>query len=398
MILKLSVTKQSNSLFSEQFEFNRFPVFLGRDNNNQVILPDPLKIVSRRHAKIIDTEGILQLVDLESANFTYLNGEKVLPNEENPLQSNDKIRVGDYELQIEFVKEKEFLEEDDQKTMIFSSPYSEEIGSIVENLKIISSKYNLDDSSSKEKMLRLSLLQNLLSLEKSESSRIIAECLSENILDKEMSKINSPEENSILYSDKSSIKPEEYRMAPAQNKNYNDRPISQEYSFNIHFSNTIDVFLDIFIKLIDGLLQFRQEFFGVTKYYLLPTGSLNDIKEFLFNPEISPDEEKKRLDILKDEAQKLLGHQIGLLEGYNLSITEGSKLLLQSIDPAVIGKELEKKKASGALDLGNFFPSVKKAKVLDLLKEHYRKYISDPYFIEKKFFRPSFIKGYQKRI
>ena len=73
MILKLSIIKQSDSAFSEQVEFNRFPIFLGRDNSNQVVLSDPLKIISRKHAKIINTEGILQLIDLESANFTYLN-------------------------------------------------------------------------------------------------------------------------------------------------------------------------------------------------------------------------------------------------------------------------------------------------------------------------------------
>ncbi len=72
MIIKLVIAKQSSLSFLEQFEFNSFPVFLGRDNNNQVTLEDPLKVISRKHAKITDTGGILQLIDLESANFTYL--------------------------------------------------------------------------------------------------------------------------------------------------------------------------------------------------------------------------------------------------------------------------------------------------------------------------------------
>ena len=87
------------------------------------------------------------------------------------------------------------------------------------------------------------------------------------------------------------------------------------------------------------------------------------------------------------------GHQIGLLEGYNLSVTEGSKMLLQSLDPNVIEKELQSKKNSGKI-----LSFAKKSKVLDLIKENYHKYISDPYYIEKKFFRPSFLRGYQKRI
>lgn len=390
MILKLSIIKQSNSAFSEQVEFKRFPIFLGRDKSNQVVLADPLKIISRKHSKIINTEGILQLVDLESANFTYLNDIKLIPNEENALQSGDKIKIGDYELDVELVKYEEVAEEDDQKTMIFSSPYSEEISNIVENLRSISSKYSLEGSTSKEKMLRLSILQNLVSLEKDESNKIIAECLSENFMDKDLFKVNHVEDKNV---NKNFAGFEQSKIIVSPNKNYDNKPLAQEYSFNIHFTNTIDVFLDIFTKLIEGFLQFRQEFFGVTKYYMLPTGSLEEIKEFLFNPDISPDEEKKRLDMLKDEAQKLLGHQIGLLEGYNLSVTEGSKMLLQSLDPNVIEKGFQSKRVSDKI-----FSFANKSKILELIKENYQKYISDPYYIEKKFFRPSFMRGYQKRM
>ncbi len=331
MTLNFSITKQSDSFFSQHLEFNRFPLFLGRDSSNQVVLPDPLKVISRKHAKIINTEGILQLIDLESANFTYLNGEKILPDEEHALQTNDKIRIGDYELEIEVVREERLIEEDDQKTMIFSNPFAEEISNIINNLQIISSKYSLENYPAKEKMLRLSILQNFLILEKSESNKIMAECFAENFLDKELYKDNNLEEKHI---NEKFARVEQSKVISPQNKSYDEKPLAQEYSFNIHFSNSIDVFLDVFTKLIEGFLQFRQEFFGVTKYYSLPTGSLAEIKEFLFNPAISTEEEKKRLDMLKDEAQKLLGHQIGLLEGYNLSVTEGSKMLLQSLDPA----------------------------------------------------------------
>lgn len=389
MKLKLKIIKDSDSTYSDYLELCNFPVFLGRDNNNQVILSDPLKIVSRKHAKIINTEGILQLIDLESANSTYLNGERILPNDENALKSEDIIRIGDYELEIEILREERVFE-DDQKTRIFTSPYAEEIGAIAENLRRISAKYSFEDTPSKEKLLRLSVLQNLTGLDKSESNIIITECFTENFLNKELLRtVNDEGRNG----NKNIISPGKQEIFSSKNKGLDNKSVPQEYSFNIHFSNTIDVFLDVFIKLIEGFLQFRQEFFGVTKFYTLPAGSPEEIKDFLFNPTISAEEEKKRLDNLKDEAQKLLGHQIGLLEGYNLSVTEGSKMLLQSLDPEVIEKGLEVKKLSERI-----LPFTKKLKVLELIKEHYRKYISDPYYIEKKFFRPSFMHGYQKRI
>jgi len=87
-----------------------------------------------------------------------------------------------------------------------------------------------------------------------------------------------------------------------------------------------------------------------------------------------------------------------LLEGYHSSVTEGSKLLLQSLDPDVIEKEMQSKNQQfSGIDLGKILPFIQKSKLLDVIKGNYKKYISDPYHIEKKFFRPSFMKGYQKR-
>ena len=108
MKIKLKISKKSDPSYSSEMDFNRFPVTLGRDEKNDVILADPFKVVSRHHAKIINTEGILQLMDLESANFTYLNDVRVIPNEENAIKSGDTIRIGEYELEMEMLKEQEF--------------------------------------------------------------------------------------------------------------------------------------------------------------------------------------------------------------------------------------------------------------------------------------------------
>ena len=106
----------------------------------------------------------------------------------------------------------------------------------------------------------------------------------------------------------------------------------------------------------------------------------------------------KRLGLLKEETSKLLSHQIGLLEGYQSSVTDGSKALLETLDPENVEKEIENKSKQSGLDIGKILPFAQKSKVLDAIKENYHMYVSDPYHIEKKFFRPSFMKGYQKRI
>jgi pSer/pThr/pTyr-binding forkhead associated (FHA) protein len=107
MILKIILTKKSDSEYLEQLEFDRFPILLGRGEKNEIALPDSFKIISREHAKIVETEGILQLVDLESANFTYLNGQRIEPNEENALKARDEIKIGEYELEVELVMQRD---------------------------------------------------------------------------------------------------------------------------------------------------------------------------------------------------------------------------------------------------------------------------------------------------
>jgi len=175
MILKFLLIKLSDPSFSQELDFNKFPIFLGREDKNDVILPDPFKVISRKHAKIIETEGILQLVDLESQNFTYLNGTRLTPNEENALATNDKIKIGDYEMEIQFFKEKEAIPDDDQKTMVFSSPFAEDVANLVESMRIISDKYSFDNSPMKADMLKFSLLQSLHDLGKTDANKILAE-------------------------------------------------------------------------------------------------------------------------------------------------------------------------------------------------------------------------------
>lgn len=58
--------------------------------------------VSRSHASIRRTEDTVTLFDLESVNGTYLNGQRVLPNQPRVLQDGDEIRFGKLASRIYF--------------------------------------------------------------------------------------------------------------------------------------------------------------------------------------------------------------------------------------------------------------------------------------------------------
>ena len=72
-------------------------VNLGRADYNDVVIPDPS--VSTSHAKLQRREGVWVLVDLDSTNGTFVDGERV--KGEAPLAPGAMVRLGDVQLVFE---------------------------------------------------------------------------------------------------------------------------------------------------------------------------------------------------------------------------------------------------------------------------------------------------------
>ncbi len=58
--------------------------------------------VSRRHAVITRKENTLHLTDLHAANGTFLNGQKLVPEQPRVLRDGDDIRLGRLVIRIAF--------------------------------------------------------------------------------------------------------------------------------------------------------------------------------------------------------------------------------------------------------------------------------------------------------
>ena len=52
------------------------------------------KGVSRRHAALVNYEGSLHIIDLYSANGTFLNGKRLSPDQPYPLTPYNELRLG----------------------------------------------------------------------------------------------------------------------------------------------------------------------------------------------------------------------------------------------------------------------------------------------------------------
>ena len=80
------------------------PFTIGREPNNTLILDDAL--CSRYHARIVkqaDTQGTVrhQIIDVGSSNGTFVNGQKLAPNQPFWLTSGNMIRIGSQEWTFE---------------------------------------------------------------------------------------------------------------------------------------------------------------------------------------------------------------------------------------------------------------------------------------------------------
>lgn len=70
-------------------------ITIGRGPENNVVIDDYK--ISRTHLQIVENNGVYSIVDLNSANGTYVNGQRI--SGEVRLQPNDVVKIGDTTLQ-----------------------------------------------------------------------------------------------------------------------------------------------------------------------------------------------------------------------------------------------------------------------------------------------------------
>jgi hypothetical protein len=90
-------------------------------------------------------------------------------------------------------------------------------------------------------------------------------------------------------------------------------------------------------------------------------------------------------------------HQVALLDGYRKSVSEGSKILIKEFDPSSIKKELIQSKIQlGPIAIPyKYISFLVNWKILRILQAKHSEYsLESVGVIEKKIFRPPFIRNY----
>ena len=73
---------------------------IGRADNNQLVLPDPERTISRVHAQIVFRGGSYAIVD-RGSNPVSVNGRPLGNGQEAPLQPGDELQIGGYAMRVE---------------------------------------------------------------------------------------------------------------------------------------------------------------------------------------------------------------------------------------------------------------------------------------------------------
>nr|BBH91822.1 hypothetical protein KTA_00210 [Thermogemmatispora argillosa] len=92
-VVLASLTLQSGPLAGRSFRFHQDVTTIGRTNGNDFIIAG--RTVSRRHARLWFDNGHWYLEDLQSANGTLVNGERI---QQTILRDGDVIQFGDERL------------------------------------------------------------------------------------------------------------------------------------------------------------------------------------------------------------------------------------------------------------------------------------------------------------
>jgi hypothetical protein len=179
-------------------------------------------------------------------------------------------------------------------------------------------------------------------------------------------------------------------------------PIQHRYD---QIQELMDTLMELFVKFVQARRQFRLEFMGETMIKLKKTFSLSDctldeLKDYILNPDIPSDETQKRIAKIKTMTDELLIHQLSMLEGYKSSAKEGTQKILDRLNPDVLKEDLAAQESAAGKQnfLYKLLPFLATLKQSKLITDAHREISQeDQGIIEKKYFRPGYIKSYNKR-
>jgi len=423
MAIKLSVKRTDQEQSPVEYNFEEQDVItIGRDSSADLTLYDDETMVSRLHARLELEGGSYHLSDLGSRNFTMLRGEQLTPGRQYPLSDGDTFNVANYEVQFfrTAAAKRDFGET--RFDAGFVNPFISHAETLVHVLTAMETEYEKLPEVRVNAALAEALKSIVPKLKKSPVFSVItAEAgvspsaqappppePAKPPLPQPPTPVQAPPFPSPVAAPPMAGTPFEPPPAAATPpgpspvagpREQSVTPLNLKAANRSRLDRVLDLVIDYMSRQVKVPWQFRYEFIGHT---FIPTEDTKGIYEtdaggladFLFNPEHSGDEFERRLALVQEALDEALAHQMALLEGYRDAVSAGTRLMIEQMDPQKVLDSVREE--NPAFKYVSFLAQFKAWSVL--AARHFDFTQEDVSVLERRTYRPAFIKSYLERM
>ena len=395
----------------EEYTFDQERISLGRDQDNDLHIPDTSRVVSKRHAEILCENDRYEVVDLGSKNFTYLNNIRLESGRTYELSHGDWIKLGEFELEFKILRPEPELEEEPETARVshrefdktvfessFVNPFAEDAARLVVAFNNLCTAY--EDETPNRRMDALKDAFDGLSLQDNiEAQQAVMRVL-------ELSPDAEATDPVVRVASKNA-KNGENQLVPVL---HDDRSVPHDKALarvpqksQIEFSEQQERVWQIVLNVLSMLLsipwEFRHEFVGHTiaqtpESEILFEGNGSKLRNYLLDPRLDDEELTRRLALIEEGGDEVILHQLAMLEGYKAVVQQGMHMLLREIDPIVAAENLSQE--GGVYKM---IPSMAQLVASWRLQEKFRELRAEDWSVtERRAYRPSFIRAYLSRM
>ena len=381
MSLRLLVHREGES--PREHVFDEYTVVVGRGADADLTLEDPGRVISKRHAEIRRTGTAVKARDLGSKNGTRLGGHRLDTDSFSPIQTGEKLEVGD--VLIELLPELKPAPSggDLERTMFardFVNPFAEPANAIADALGTIRREMGEDASRQTLEALDEAVRDAFGLGEDGAVAAVVALARGET---PSVPDTSSPPARA-LEAPAFPAPPVVPTPVPAPEPDAHRAALPPP-------AGSLEGLAAALAPLLALPTQFRHEFIGETVMHAPETAFLYEADAAAlaaYVAEVDGAEREERLERLQAAAREVVAHQLGLVEGYRAATQSGIDAFLNRLDP----DSLEVEAAEGGL--ARFLPASKKDALREALADRIEELRQDGAATERRIFRPAFIRAY----
>lgn len=388
--------------------FDKANVSIGRGTGSDVVLKDPHRMISSRHAEIRKTGNAWCLVDLGSTNGTKLNDLLLTPRQEYHLDDGDRIAIGDSRLTFQIRKRTGSQSSQSGPSVTTSSSIAPASGDLERLLYLLRRAYTGESfprtkTSSVE--LGTVLQQAIAGLDLPRAGALLAS-LRDHVSSKPGSipskRLREPAPPSppasLIRRPRNEDVPVDLLGLVRHFCGESDSSLSSKESEDVvrRIIEVIEALCTGLADAIKGRREFQKEFeveatriFSWKPNPIKQAESAEEIGAMLLMPTRRGLDDEQVIGGLKEIFQDLTLHQLGLLAGFR----ECVKGLLKELDPAALAKPQKPGEGKGIGFLGGGSIRQEAAAWRRFLEKH-RQLTEEEVKVFERILAPHFAKGY----